>query len=219
MNTATDIKNSGLNSTDVQPTQNFGEFLLRRLHSLVGLIPLTFFLIFHLSANSFALVSPERFNDVVNFLRAIPHLEILEITLLGIPFLFHGVYGMIISPNLNRSKLDTYTQVRNITYYFQRVTGVFTFLFLVAHIWMFRFEHGLDFNLVANYLSQPAWAVFYFVGISSAVYHLANGLWNFAISWGITVGRQAQINWGYACLAIGLGLWALGMLDLWAFMR
>lgn len=216
-NTAT--SNSGLNSTDVKSIDNSMEFILRRVHSLVGLIPLTFFLCFHLFANSFALISPERFNDAVNFLRSIPHLELLELILLGIPFLFHGVYGMIIAPNIKRSKLDKYTQIHNITYYLQRVTGILTFLFLVAHIWMFRFEHNLDYNIVSEYLSQPAWIVFYFLGITSAVYHLANGLWNFTISWGITVGKQAQINWGYMCIVIGLGLWALGMLDLYAFIK
>lgn len=204
-------------TSKVQPIKNSSEFFLRRLHSLVGLIPLTFFLIFHLAANSTALISSERFDEVVNTLRSVPHLEILEIILLGIPFVFHGLYGMIISPNLKRSKVGTYNQVRNFTYFFQRITGILTFVFLVAHIWMFRFVEGLNFDVVSAYLSQPIWAIFYILGVSAAVYHLANGVWNFLISWGITVGPEAQKISGYACLALGVALWALGMIDLFAF--
>lgn len=195
------------------------EFWLRRIHSLMGLIPLTFFLCFHLFANSFALESPERFNQVVDFLRSIPHLVIVELSLLGIPFLFHGIYGLYISPNIFRDKLGTFPYVRNFAYLLQRVTGVFVVIFLVAHVWTLRFAEPLDFNVVSAYLSRPVWTVLYFIGISSAVYHLANGLWNFFISWGITVGKSAQKVSAILCALLGLGLWALGMLDLFVFVK
>lgn len=195
------------------------EFILRRLHSLVGIIPLTFFVIFHISMNSFALHSPEYFNGVVNTLRAVPHLELLEIIMLGVPFLFHGIYGMIISPKMTRSKVTTYTQVRNWTYFFQRVTGILTLLFLIAHVYTLRFVEHLDFDYMAVYFSNPLWTVFYIIGITAAIYHLANGLWNFCISWGITVREPAQQKMGVFCLILGIGLWILAMADIVAFLK
>lgn len=204
---------------NIETGDSTNEFILRRLHSLVGIVPLTFFVIFHISMNSFALHSAEHFNWVVNTLRSFPHLELLEIVMLGVPFLFHGVYGMIISPKMNRAKVSTYNQIRNWTYFFQRVTGIATFLFLVAHIYTLRFVEHLDFDYMAVYFSNPWWTVAYIIGVSSAIYHLANGLWNFCISWGITVGEDAQKRMGVFCLVIGVALWILSMADIYAFLK
>ena len=43
------------------------------------------------------------------------------------------------------------------------------------------------------------------------VFHFANGLWTAAITWGLTISKQAQQRWGYACAAIGVALAAAGM--------
>jgi len=43
------------------------------------------------------------------------------------------------------------------------------------------------------------------------VFHFANGLWTAAITWGLTISKQAQQRWGYACAAIGLSLAAAGL--------
>jgi succinate dehydrogenase / fumarate reductase cytochrome b subunit len=47
---------------------------------------------------------------------------------------------------------------------------------------------------------------FYLLGVLSAVFHFANGLWTAAISWGLTVTVSAQRRWGHVCLGVGLGL-------------
>jgi succinate dehydrogenase / fumarate reductase, cytochrome b subunit len=201
----------------VKPNNSQTEFLLRRLHSLAGLFPLSLFLVFHLSANNAAIKGPEAFNFVVNTLRSTPYLPLVEFTILGLPILFHGLYGLVITPNFTRNKLDKYSQVRNWTYYLQRVTGVIIFTYIAVHIWQFRFNENLDFEAVARPLRQPGWAVAYLIGIAATVYHFANGLWNFLISWGITVGKKAQQVSGAICLAIGLGVFVIGLSALWAF--
>ena len=33
---------------------------------------------------------------------------------------------------------------------------------------------------------------FYIIGVVAASFHLANGMWSFCVSWGITVGPKAQ---------------------------
>lgn len=204
-------------SLSTEASKNNHEFILRRLHSLTGLLPLSLFIVFHLTANNAAVKGPEAFNFVVNTLRSIPYLEFVEISILGIPILFHGLYGLIITPNFTRTDLAHYPKVRNWTYYFQRVTGVVIFVFIAVHIWQFRFVEELDFYYVSNSLKQPAWALAYAVGILATVYHFANGLWNFFISWGITVGKNAQRVSGAVCATIGFVVLGIGLSALWAF--
>ena len=62
-------------------------------------------------------------------------------------------------------------------------------------------------------------AGFYLVGILATVWHLANGLWLFAVDWGIVIGERAQRLTGYACIAIGLLLLAVGINAQVAFLR
>jgi succinate dehydrogenase / fumarate reductase, cytochrome b subunit len=205
------------NNNSLQANNNALEFWLRRLHSLTGLIPLGLFLVFHLTANNSAIKGPEAFNTVVNMLRSLPYLEIVEISILGIPILFHGLYGLIITPQFARTNLGAYSKVHNWTYYLQRITGIIIFIFIAVHIWQFRFNEDLDFEAVAIPLRQPAWAIAYFIGITATVYHFANGLWNFLISWGLTIGKNAQTVSGYVCAFIGLIVLIIGYSALWAF--
>jgi len=206
------VKESKLN-----PNTATGEFLWRRIHSLTGIIPLGLFLIFHLSANNSAAKSPEAFNALVDLLRGLPYLELIEIIILGVPFLFHGLYGLVITPAFARSKPLTYRRERNLAYFMQRITGIIALIFIGVHVWQFRFAEELDFEFVASALRQPLWALAYFVGITAIVYHFANGLWNFLISWGITVGGKAQKNSAIVCGGLGLIVWVIGMSALWAF--
>ena len=43
------------------------------------------------------------------------------------------------------------------------------------------------------------------------VFHFANGLWTAAITWGLTISRQAQQRWGYVCAGIGVALAGAGV--------
>ena len=51
----------------------------------------------------------------------------------------------------------------------------------------------------------------YVVGITATVWHLANGIWLFMVDWGITIGARAQRLTGYACIALGAFLLAVGI--------
>lgn len=193
------------------------EFLLRRLHSLSGVLPIGLFLVFHLSANNAAVKGPAAFNFVVDTLRSLPFLEFLEIALIGAPILFHGLYGLFITPSVSRANLGTYRRERNFAYVVQRVSGVAAFIFIAIHIWQFRMVEELDFAFVARELKNPWWALAYFFGITSIVYHFTNGLWNFLISWGITVGQKAQKNSAVLCAFLFFVIWGIGMSALFNF--
>jgi succinate dehydrogenase / fumarate reductase cytochrome b subunit len=59
--------------------------------------------------------------------------------------------------------------------------------------------------------------LFYLLGIWSAVFHLANGLWTSAIAWGLTVSRTAQKRWGHVCLTIFIVVMIVGTTAWWSF--
>src|SRR5690606_30001873 len=104
-------------------TPTYAEFVLRRLHSLTGVLPLSFFIFFHFYANSKSVVGEQAFDDTVAFLRGMPYLVPIEWGLLFAPFLFHMFYGMFIifgsKPNSNKLGYR-----RNWAYVLQRVTAM-----------------------------------------------------------------------------------------------
>lgn len=69
----------------------------RRLHSLLGLW-LSFFIIFHLLTNSQAALfigqRGEGFVREVNLIHSLPYLPVIEIMLIGLPFLLHAGWGI-----------------------------------------------------------------------------------------------------------------------------
>ena len=70
---------------------------------------------------------------------------------------------------------------------------------------------------VEAYFNHAWHIILYFIGITATVFHFANGLWNFMVKWGITVGQRAQRISGYVCLVIGLGVYIFFMSSLYAF--
>src|SRR6185369_10960577 len=59
--------------------------------------------------------------------------------------------------------------------------------------------------------------ILYAIGVLSCVFHLANGIWTFGITWGIWVTPQAQRWATVACLIFGIGLGIVGMSALAGF--
>ncbi|MGE7915446.1 succinate dehydrogenase cytochrome b558 subunit [Lysinibacillus xylanilyticus] len=173
------------------------EFLWRRLHSLLGVIPVGLFLMFHLSMNFTAVGGEQAYNDAVGKMDLIPHslLLVMEWVIIYIPLLFHAFYGVFIaftaSPNTGR--FSTY---RNWMFSLQRFTGVFLVIFIAWHIFETRIQKALgaevEFNMIADIVANPFMLGFYIVGILSATFHLSNGLWAFLVSWGITQSPQSQ---------------------------
>ena len=71
------------------------QFLLRRLHSLFGLLPVGAFLIFHLWENSQSRFGAAHYNlKVVGALQELNYLPLLEIFVIALPIAFHAGYGV-----------------------------------------------------------------------------------------------------------------------------
>lgn len=170
-------------------------FAIRRLHSLLGVLPLGVFLIQHLLVNHTATRSEEAFNTASEFMGSLPFVLFLEIFVIYIPILFHGIYGIYIAFTA-RYNVGTYSTFRNWMFLFQRVSGVIAFIFIAIHVYQTRFQVLLgaevDFDMVHQIVSNPAWLVFYIVGVIATVYHFANGLWSFMVTWGFTQSDRSQ---------------------------
>ncbi len=69
-------------------------FIWRKLHSLLGIVPIGAFLLEHLLSNFEALKGPIAYGDQVKFLNSLPLVRVLEWTFIFIPILYHAVYGV-----------------------------------------------------------------------------------------------------------------------------
>ena len=184
-------------------------FYSRKIHSLLGIIPLGAFFIEHMMTN-FAAVEggASGFTDSVLWLNSLPLVFFLELFGIWLPLLYHGVYGLYIAyqskPNLNRYNIE-----RNWCYTLQRITGIITFVFIVWHLFQTRVqvavgnvEHEELGGVMHDIVTQPLMLTLYVIAIVAACFHFANGLWSFLISWGITVGPRSQRVSSILCLGI-----------------
>lgn len=212
------------------------EFLVRRLHSLSGLIPVGAYMVVHLVTNAAVLESPALYQRLVYGIHGLPVLWVIEWVFIFIPILFHAIIGVLmIRGSLPNS--GTYKYGSNYRYTLQRATGMIAFVFILVHVfhmhgwfhiepWETRvvkplgggqFEPYNAASTAAAALAHPAYLIFYVIGVLSCVYHLANGMWTFGITWGIWVTPAAQ-RWATAvCLVFGLGLAAVGLSSLGGF--
>lgn len=200
-------------------------FLLRRLHSLSGIVPIGAFLAEHFFSNAFATNGPAAYTGQVKFLTGLPFAFWLELFGIWLPILFHALYGIYIWWR-GESNLTDYPWAGNWMYTAQRWTGMVAFAYIVYHTWYMRFSgvHLFDhpdaaFWKVQNEFQNP-WAVaFYVVGIVAASWHLGYGIWLFAAKWGLAVGENARRRLGYVCTGITILFIAVGLYTMRAFFR
>lgn len=196
-------------------------YLVRRLHSLSGIIPVGLFLLYHLFINSFVFQGPEAYNTVVGALQKIPFLLYLEILLIGIPIAFHALYGLWVT-YVTKTNMFQYVYFRNWMFYLQRVTAIITLLFIGWHVWVLRIARiftgtEITFNVVHNWLTDPLFFAFYVIGYLAAIYHFSNGIWSFLVTWGITIGPESQRFSLYVCTIIFVIMGVVGINGLYAF--
>ncbi|CAN5523541.1 succinate dehydrogenase cytochrome B558 [soil metagenome] len=196
-------------------------FLLRKLHSLTGVIPVGAFLVEHLWTNASALRGQRAFDEAVDTIQALPALPVIELFTIVLPLAFHAGYGVILLRE-SRPNVDRYPHGKNWLYLLQRITGVLTLLFVMWHLWEIRIQKWLFgmsshsfFPVLTAHLSStwhgvPVLALVYIAGISAAVFHFSNGLWGFATSWGIVTSRAAMSRVRIAGAALGVVLFLMG---------
>lgn len=206
-------------------------FLLRKLHQITGIVPLGAFFFVHMFTNSKALNGEAAFEKAVQDIHDIPYLLFIEIFGIFIPLLFHSIYGVIISSEA-RLNMGAYSTARNWFYFFQRATGVFLFVFIFFHVLNMRFglvpglnttpiagNADLAFNIVSAEFSMTWVMIIYILGVAATAWHLAYGIFLFAVDWGIVIGETAQKYTIYASVALAIGLFAVGANAAASFVR
>lgn len=223
------------------PSTFFGrhDFLIRRLHSLSGLIPVGAYMVVHLLVNSTLMNGPGAFQARVNDIHALGAvLPVVEWTFIFLPLIFHAVVGLWIIQS-GQSNASQYRYVNNTRYTLQRWSGVVATVFILFHVFhlhgwfhgeawlkqvaeplgMARFRPYNAASTLAMALSGYVWPVFYAVGVIACVFHLANGVWTMGITWGLWLTPQAQRRADVVATAFGVLLGVVGLSALWAAKR
>ena len=207
------------------------EFLIRRLHSLSGLVPVGAYMVVHLLVNASVLDGASTFQRAVYQIHSLGAvLPLVEWTFIFIPILFHAVLGVVIvwSGALNTT---AYPYVNNVRYTLQRVTGLIAFAFIIWHV--FHMHGWFHSKAWLDYVAEPlsgakfrpynaasslgaamsGWLVpaLYATGVLSCVLHLANGIWTMGVTWGVWTTPTAYRRADWICLALGIGLAVVGM--------
>lgn len=192
-------------------------FLSRRLHSLTGVV-FSGYVVVHLLIN-FTLVqgtNPDVYQAQVDKIHSLPLLPAIEWTFIYLPIIYHTLFGIWIAIN-GRPNAGTYQYTKNWFYVFQRISAIVLVLFILFHVLsmkgVFGGEMGRALTFVpetyatqstVNHMHAAFWVawVIYPIGILAGTYHLANGLWTAAITWGVTISAAAQKRWGLICTGI-----------------
>lgn len=196
------------------------DFYVRRLHSLLGIIPVGLFLIQHLVINHFATRGPEAFNAASDFMGNLPFVLFLEWFVIYIPLMFHAFYGVYIAFTA-KNNVKRYGTFRNWMFMLQRITGVFLVIFIAWHIWQTRIQKALgatvDYDMMAEIFASPFMIVFYVAGVIAATFHLSNGIWSFLVTWGLAQSPRSQTIVTYVTIGIFLVLSVIGVQSIFAF--
>lgn len=197
------------------------KFLLGRLHSLTGIVPLGLFLLEHLFSNITAVFGSAAFNNQVAVLRAIPLLPLLEIVLIFLPLVYHAGYGIYIA-YISKNNVHKYQYSRNWMFALQRLTGIITLLFVGYHVWMLRVASWISgtemsYQIVHDHLSTAWIALLYVIGVVSTAFHFTNGLGAGLITWGVTIGKRSQRIAARLMFSLFLLLSAVGIASVVSF--
>jgi succinate dehydrogenase / fumarate reductase, cytochrome b subunit len=205
------------------------EFLLRRLHSLTGLVPVGAYMVVHLLTNASVWNGAGTFQAAVHQIHSLGAiLPLVEWTFIFIPILFHGIYGLVIMRE-SQPNNGSYPLSGNLRYTLQRASGLIAFLFIGWHVfhmhgWIhadaweeFVAPFGANFKpyhattTAAAAMQQSSLVMAgYAIGVFACIFHLANGVWTLGITWGFWTTPAAQRRANYIAGGVGLVLLAIG---------
>lgn len=197
------------------------EFYLRRLHSLLGIIPIGAFLIVHLMINHQATQGAEAFNKAAGFMESLPFLLVAELILIYIPILYHGLYGIHIAFTA-KENIGHYSLFRNWMFALQRLTGIIAFVFIFVHLWQTRlqklfFGKEISYDMMNQTLQNPIWVIVYIICVIAVIFHFSNGIWSFLVTWGFLQSKKSQRIFTWVSLIIFLILSYIGVTAILAF--
>jgi len=219
------------------PSAHVRNFLLRRLHSLTGII-FGGYLVVHLLVNATLVEGPRHdggptvFQMQVDKIHSLPFLAVVETVFIYLPILYHTIYGIWITVT-GKPNVANYPYTKNWFYVLQRASAIILVFFMLFHVLGMKGVFGGDIGRAltfaplhatqstVNHMQAGWWVgyIIYPIGILASCYHLANGFWAAGITWGLTVSKSAQKRWGMACSGLFLLTLVCGILALVSTMR
>jgi succinate dehydrogenase / fumarate reductase cytochrome b subunit len=187
-------------------------FLLRRLHSLTGIV-FGGYVAIHLLVNATLIQgrNPDVYQTQVNKIHDLPFLWAVEWVFIYLPIIYHTIYGIWIIAT-GQPNVAEYPFAKNYLYLLQRVTAIILAAFIAFHVFAMKgfFTQGLTFDpahatATAERSVAGNWFlafVVYPLGVLAGCFHLANGFWTAGITWGLTVSKGAQRRWGVVCACL-----------------
>ncbi len=214
-------------ASSAQPSITY--FLMRRLHSLTGIM-FGGYLLVHLLVNATLIQQHDIYQTQVSKIHELPMLIAVEWAMIFLPLLYHTIYGIYIIAT-GQPNIGNYPYGKNWFYLLQRITAVILVLFIAFHVLSLKYAafgmtspltfdaHGASISIARHMHAMGVWAwIVYPIGILASTFHLANGFWSGAITWGLTVSAASQRRWGMVCIGIFLATSALGLIALYATM-
>ena len=182
-------------------------FWLKRIKSLFGIFPLTFYMIFYFIMASTVLAGPGYFDKILGFYYSFPLTTPIEIVFVAIPLLMYIMLQLVL---IYRSSANvvSYPYYQNWIYFLFGLSGFFASIFIVFHVWSLRIipfvsGGGISFAAVQSFLA-PLWVkIFYITGMMALIIHVSMGLPQALKYWGVARGRRSQfafsiISWLFA---------------------
>jgi len=206
-------------------------FIIRRLHSLCGLVPVGVFLGVHLMIGASVLVrgaSGAEYQRTVGLIQGLGSiLAPIEVFGILLPLAFHALLGLQIT-YCGEVSIHIYRYGGNVRFALQRIAGIIAFVFILFHVWQMHWLGEVLGGGVFDPLEAPgttaaviqsSWwvAPVYAVGVVASVYHLAAGIWTALITWGVAIRPRTQRVCGYLCTVFGIVLACIGLAALWGF--
>jgi succinate dehydrogenase / fumarate reductase, cytochrome b subunit len=200
-------------------------FLLRRLHSLTGLV-FGGYLIVHLLINATIAQLGDVYQMQVNKIHGLPLLWAVEWAFIFLPIIFHTIYGIWITLT-GQPNVTNYPYGKNVFYLLQRISAIIIVLFMLFHVLSLKYgflgtslsfdPHAASATVHRHMQVSPVitWLV-YPLGILASCYHLANGFWTAAITWGLTISATSQRRFGIACMGLFAITLTFGLVALYA---
>ncbi len=173
-----------------------GSFMWARLASLVSILPLGVWTVWHLWENLTAFQGAEVWESTVTRYRH-PYSFVFTLVMVFLPLAIHTIWGIqrVMSSRPNNGH---YKYFGNLKYLVHRIAAVGVLGFLGAHIWLaflrprFVLGHPEVFSDISAFMHHhPQTLAVYLLGTLGVSYHLANGISTFAWQWGGVSGRRS----------------------------
>ncbi|SET86993.1 succinate dehydrogenase [Stigmatella erecta] len=192
-----------------------------RLGSFLAVVPLSFWVVNHLWDNLAAFAGAEAWQTAVTGQRD-PFTQVLTFIFVLVPLLMHTGWGIVRLFSFKPNNL-AYNNYGNLKYILQRITAAGVLAFIGAHLWLaflrpHLFHGGPEpFADMAREMRFHGPTLFvYILGTLGTAYHLANGLQNFGMAWGIFASERSMRRFEPFVIIIFLVLLAMAWGTLYA---